>query len=424
MVNRAKQNTLAGLAKDSVIMMAWQCIRLVTSYGFLWLLYKQLSPAEIAPYSNFLTLTALAVPIFLLKPEALIGRAFFNKAEVEFDVYAGSVIGVILLGSAAAGIAILVLAERLETLTGVPWIPLLLLVPYLLGYGFLYVSSTIIQLDGRPQTFAALRGIEGAMRLGIGAVLVWLGLGWIGPLIALTLATAMTALLSELVMRRFTGRKIFLNLRYAKVYLSEGAPTVPMTLAVAVLQAADRFAVTAFLGLAAAGVYGVASIIAGGIWILANSFQQVWMPWLFSMLSNPSANALAKARTAIIAFSCLMCTIAACAAVSVTVASDGWIDPRYSEMVNFIWPLTLAYLALSLRLVFDNVFYFYREVWSLALILGFAALITCLLAWNFTSSYGFAGAAWSFAAGAFFSLFVSATLAFRIVGRALDKETL
>ena len=69
-------------------------------------------------------------------------------------------------------------------------------------------------------------------------------------------------------------------------YLADGLPTVPMTLGMAAMQSVDRFSLTAVKGADIAGVYGFGAVLASSLWLLANAFQQAWMPWIFKLLAD------------------------------------------------------------------------------------------------------------------------------------------
>lgn len=373
---------LKNLATNGIVMIAAQAVRMWASYVLLYILYLRLQPDAIALYSNFITMLAIATPFLTLKPEALVGWAYFHLDRAAFARYAGSTILTVLILSAVGIVLVPLIGGLARPLTGLPGSALLLIPIYTIGYGYNYVCSTVLQLVGYPTVFALLRSGEGVLRLVIGAALVLIvGVGWFAPLIAVTVATAVMGAVSYQAMRRLTGLRLPLCADHVRHYVTVGGASIPMTVAAALAQGADKLFLTAHLGLTATGVYAVGAIVASGLWIVANAFQQVWMPFLFTALKEGGSVAMARLRIAVAIF-CVFMIVAGGALVLVgDYAALRWMDPRYESLTGYFAWLVLAYVLSGIRLLFDNVFlYFARTGLLSAIMCAGSALTVCLCA--------------------------------------------
>lgn len=409
---------ISRLFSDSLIVLFWQGVRLVSSYAFVLALAKMIDPEGIARYANFIGLTSIAVPIFLLKPEAIVARAKFFADDAGYMAYAGSVLGYCIVGSILCGTVLLMLLKPIETLTGIdgPW--LLLLVPYLLTYGSLYVTSTIIQLDGDMPRSAATRGVEGLLRLMLGLLLVGpLGFGWYGALAAVVVGMAGAAALSWYFLARSQRSLPRPGLTRAVEYAREGAPTVPLTLAAAGLQTIDRFWITSAIGLAAAGVYAFGAMLATGIWLLAFAFQQAWTPWIYGMLADPTASRLREGALALGVFLAGTAVLGAALAVSVILGGPYVLSDEYAGLGSVMAPLCLAAVFSSWRLMFEAVFYYFRQTWWLSAFSVAGLSLSAGAIWLSIHEAGVVGVAWAMA-GANAAIFLAAAgFAMRSVAR-------
>lgn len=351
------------------MMFAAQAVRLLASYALLGLLYLYRSAEDIALYANFIAVLAVITPFLVLKPEALVGRAFFLLERTAFENYSGSAMTVILAASFAGLLLAAAAGKLVMQAVGLPPLILLLMPLYAIGYGWNYIASTILQLTKHPALFAMMRGGEGVVRLGIGAVLILgLGLGGSGSAVAVTGASLVVGGASYWLMRRHTDYRLPINWAHARDYIIMGGATVPMTVGAAIMQGSDKLFMTARFGLHDAGVYAFGSTIAGGLWIVANAFQQVWMPFLFRTLNDASAAHRRQAVMAIVLFIGFMLIVSLILIVSTMLAQRYILRPEYRELIGYFPILVLANCVSGVRLLFDNIYYYYGKMLSLSVI--------------------------------------------------------
>jgi O-antigen/teichoic acid export membrane protein len=407
---------VSGLFSDSLIVLVWQAVRLISSYALIFALTRMLGPEGLARYANFIGLTSIAVPIFLLKPEAIVARARFHNDEQGYVAYAGSIVGYCAIGSLACFVAVILFRGPAEKMTGIEGWWLLLLAPYLLAYGVLYVASTILQLDGYMNRSAMTRGIEGLFRLLLGLGFVGaVGLGWGGSLLAVVGAVAGAAILSWY--RLYQSGRLLPKLQFGRSleYFHEGFPTVPLTLAMAGMQTIDRFSITSKIGLAEAGVYAFAAMLASAIWLLAFAFQQAWTPWIYKILTEPSPERMGQARTVFLVFLGGVALLGLGLVAVAIVGAPLFLSGEYQGLAAIIVPLTFASVFSSWRLPFESVFYYFKKTWWLSAF-GFAGLAAAAAGiWMVIGPLGVVGVAWIMAGGQAAVFIATATFAVREV---------
>lgn len=404
------------LATDSFKVLLWQSARLICSYGLLLVLYKTVSPSGIARYANFASLTALAVPIFLFKPEAAVARAYYVESEQGLPRYIGSILGTSVAGTAICAIIVLVFGRWIEPLTELTIPVMLLLVPYLLCYASLYVSSTLIQLGGEVGLSAALRGMDGVLRLGLGVLLVvWLDAGWAGAVFAMVASLLIVAQFAAFHLRR-TGRAMPRpGFSRAMEYVREGFPTVPFTLGMAAFQAVDRFAITSEIGLEVAGVYAFTAMIVSGIWLFAFAFQQAWTPWFYSRFPIENRELFVEIVRAMGLFFAGIAALTVAVILSVRFASQYLLDVQYVDSGKLVIPLAVTMMLSSFRLVVEPVFYFYLKSWLLSFSTLIGLLVSIILIFNWIGPNGAFGVGWAMASGQLVVLILSCIFAARLM---------
>lgn len=383
------------LASDSLTVGFWQVVRLVSSYLLMFVLAHFTSVEDVGRYANFLALTSVAVPLFLLKPEAMVARARFFNDEPAFVTYAGSVLGYCIVGCLACGSLLLILGPLASETTGIDTVWLLLLVPYLLGYASLYVTSTMAQLDGAMSRSAVTRGLEGAFRLALGVILViLLEAGWKGALWSVIGGIVFAAAMSWFLLAGVRAAMPRPNLSRVFEYAREGLPTVPLTLGIAGLSAIDRFAITSRIGLAETGAYAFAAMLANGIWLLAFAFQQAWAPWLYGVLKEPTADRLDEARRAALLFAGIVVFLGAAVIGGTIILAPHFLGPEYAALPLLIVPLATAAVLSSLRLLFESGYYYFKQTWWLSAFALAGLALSAVGILVVIGPYGAIGVAW------------------------------
>ena len=114
-----------------------------------------------------------------------------------------------------------------------------------------------------------------------------LGAGADGRIAGAVIAGVLIATVSVLYLRR-EGIRDGLTAKAAKAQLRFGLPLLPHVAAGVLLTSADRFAVSAQLGSAALGIYGVASQIGLVMSVLADAATKAYTPSLYRQLGKDS----------------------------------------------------------------------------------------------------------------------------------------
>ena len=117
-------------------------------------------------------------------------------------------------------------------------------------------------------------------------LVVGLGMGWKGEVIALALGTTIFSLISFIFIVKRGYFSLKLNKAYIKDALQFGVPLIPHALSGWFKTGADRMIVLSILGVHATGIYSVAYQMGLVLGVLVTAINKSWGPYLFRILSN------------------------------------------------------------------------------------------------------------------------------------------
>lgn len=251
------------------------------------------------------------------------------------------------------------------------------------------------QVKGEAVRYAVLQtGQSGlAVVLSLLAVVAW-ATGAEGRILAIALAICMSALVAIWLLNRDGLLRLrFWNFSHAKEALAFGLPLMPHTVGGFLLFSADRFVITANLGLSDAGVYAVAAQLISVMGMVFGAVNNAYVPWLFQRLKD---DVPAEKRQIVrytyawfgLIILCVGCVFLLGPSLTVLIAGEEYVGA--GEVIGW---LALSQAFVGMYLMVTNYIFFSKRTIYLSFSTLLSGLINLVLLPFMVMSYGLKGAA-------------------------------
>lgn len=262
---------------------------LVSGIPFMMLpiLTRYLSPSDYGIVAMYQVLEALICPVAALGVHLAVYRQYFDLEQGELAAYICSCF-IILFGCTSIISSLLwCFSGFISDWTSFPaqwlWtIPVTALCRT--------IHSTVIMLllaRVKPLPYAVFQAILVGSVVGLSLVLVvGLGMRWQGRVLGQVIPFGILGGSCMIYLRATGWLKLSVRKAYVHHALSYGTPLVAHEVGVNAINMSDRLFLANMVGVAETGIYVVAFQVSKIISILADSFNQAWMPWAFGHLAK------------------------------------------------------------------------------------------------------------------------------------------
>lgn len=244
-----------------------------------------LSPTDYGYLGTFQVLVSVLIVLVGVNLHSAVGVEFFHLEEEEFKKYVGNTFftssGVFVLFC----LIFLLTDDFLASLIEIP--AYLLFVSALIAY-LKSITSTVLviwQVQEKPVSYTVYQffTISTDMLLSI-LLVVSFGFGYEGRIIGIITAVLLAAIAGVLFLFFQQSIKFSFDFSQIKSGLRFGVPLIPASLASWVVVGADRLFINSMVSVEATGLYTVGYQIGMVISIMCISFNQAWIPFLYSKL--------------------------------------------------------------------------------------------------------------------------------------------
>jgi O-antigen/teichoic acid export membrane protein len=245
------------------------------------------------------------------------------------------------------------------------------------------------------------------------ALVVWMGWGVRGPLVATLVASGVFFVVSLWMMRGHL--QICLHWRHLKPALGYSLPLVPHSISGQATAFSDRLVLNSYLGTASAGLYSVGAMVALVVEVTAQSVNRAYVPLTMAALKRGQPEDLAKIHTVgtlvVALFSLLGAAIAAFSKELLWLMAS----PAFGAAASVIPILVFAGVANAIYFLFVNVLFYDRNAVKLIPVGTLsAAAASVLLSLLMVPRYGLMGAAWSALLAQTIATVLIAAIAYRL----------
>jgi O-antigen/teichoic acid export membrane protein len=253
---------------------------------------------------------------------------------------------------------------------------------------------TLWQMQGKAVSYGIFRNTQTICNVLFTLLLVIvLNYGWQGRLGAQIFTAAIFSVVALGLLYKHGFLKISFNSEYVKDALSFGIPLIPHALGAFVISMIDRLFITKMVGIADTGIYSVGYQIGMIIGLIENSFNQAWVPWLYSKLAAGGTDVKIKIVRITYCYNLFILLLA---------LGLGWLGPWAIKFfvgrefagsgIYVVW-IAPGYAFNGMYKMVCNYIFFIGKTYILAWVTFFSAVANIGLNYVLVSAYGAIGAA-------------------------------
>lgn len=390
------------LGRNFIVYLVSSGVAGVMPLALMPFLTHRLAPVDYGVMVTITTLVALVGPLVNWATTAFVGVRYFNVPASEFPSTLSSVLLVPVVNAAILLVLFIIARGALSTWLEIPagWVavvPVMALLLFLPSMG-----QTILSMRDRAIGFAAIE-ISGALVNFVGTIVLvlWLGWGWEGRIVAAVIASGALSLITL----GWFLRVGFLTSRFARGEVKDavrfGAGGVMHELASYALRLSDRLLIATLVGQAAVGVYAVAVQWTTIMMTVLIAFNRAWVPFLFKSLADDTP----ASRVRIVRYTYLvwvgLLAFWAVFALATPLGYDLLIDQRYHGSQSAAFWLSVGWLCHGLYLTFVDYLFYLKKTHILAGITVFSLALNVGTSYWLIGVIGANGAAVAFAITSF-----------------------
>jgi O-antigen/teichoic acid export membrane protein len=333
-----------------------------------------LKPSDYGVLTNFGALVNLLLPIIGLNIMTSL-QVVYVKQERALGSYISTGLIFTLILAIIFTIVTAIFRHPLESLTGIPASLLLLASGYAAYQNVVEVLLSLWRMEDAVFSYGMMRISRTVVEIGITIVLVvFLGHSYDGCILGMACSYGVAALVALVVL----FRKRLLILEFNNKHLSEiyryGLPLIPHVLGSTAILYTDKLVITHHEGLAANGIYSVGFMVGQFIGLLQNSFNQVWVPYVYKGLRAEDD----KQKSKIVRFTYLYFIGFLCMSLMFAMLSPLIFDilgESFQDGMKLVFWIALGF-AFNGMYKMVSVYFFYLER---TLFIGMITLVTALI---------------------------------------------
>ncbi len=342
----------------------------------------------------FLAMVALATQMLGLGLTASFQRDFFLAEAHLRPVYLSTIVwGVVVVGVALVALTSMVgllLSRWLEF----PWLVVIAL-SGALGLALQQFLLITWQSEDAPFAYARFTCLFCVLQLLVPIALIHLvGIQWQSAVAGQALVLCFTGSLSLLILYRKGYLSWAMDIGYLRRSLGYGLPLVPYQLAGWGMAMLDRFLITAFNGVAAAGYYALAFQVAQVVNIASSGFVQAFTPWLYAALGRRDEAYRGQVVRLVGAYAAGLSLLCGVGYLSFLVFVDTIASHSYQQAIIFAPWLFLAMFFNGMYRIVSSFTLFHGNTGRLALITIGVAAASALLNLMLIPPHGAIASAW------------------------------
>lgn len=358
------------------------------------LLTRYLTPEDYGLVSMFTLLTSFALPFIGISLNGAISRKYYDKENTDLKVYIFNCILILLTNTILVSIIFNVFAGPISEVTSFPLTALWMVTVYVFSQFITLITLSLWQVQKKAFAYGLFTNMKTATNLSLSILfVVFFRLGWEGRIYGQLIAMVFFSFIAFGILLKNNWIKVELNKEYIKHALMFGIPLIPHALSDTIISMTDRFFITSMVGIAATGIYTVGYQIGSIINILASSFNNAYVPWLYERLKKNEI----RTKIKIVKFTYLyfagIFVLALALGILAPIFLKVFLGKSFNDSSMYVIWVALGYAFNAMYLMIVNYIFYAQKNNVLAGVTFFTAIINVILNYFFIKSFGAIGAA-------------------------------
>lgn len=356
------------------------------------ILTRYLTPEDYGMVSMFTLLISFVSPFIGLNINGAISRQYYNREEVDIWEYVFNGLLILIISTLIVGVIFLAFSEVIAKIVSFPAQFLWLVIVYSFSQFLVSIILSLWQVQKKALAYGIFINATTLLNVGLSIVLVGMGMGWKGRIYGQAVAIIIFAVLASLLMLKKRWIKISINKRYIYNALAFGVPLIPHALSGSIISMTDRFFITNMIGLAATGVYTVGYQVGSIINIIAISFNNAYVPWLYERLKKNEHSTKVKIVKFTYLYFIAIILLAAALGIIAPYILNVFLGKSFSESSIYVVWVAMGYAFNGMYLMVVNYIFYSQQTKYLAIVTFVTAILNMILNYCFIKIYGAIGA--------------------------------
>lgn len=363
-------------------------------FFLLPILTRYLSPSDYGIVSMFGVLVSFVAPFTGLSIHGAIARMYYERDTIDIKEYVTNCIYILMTSTVLVSVAFYLFSGVIARISSVPMQVLWMVIVVSFGQFITRIVLTLWQVQVRPLQYGIYQISQTSLDMILSILLIiFVGLTWKGRLYAQLITLIIFVLIGFIVLLKNNWLKFNYNKTYLKHALSFGVPLIPHALGGVIMTMTDRIFITNMVGIETTGVYTVGYQIGMIINLLATSFNQAYVPWLYSKLKE---NILATKRR-IVKFTYAYYLVIVLLAITLSLVAPPFLSffvgKEFSQSSIFVTWIALGYAFNGMYLMTSSYIFYAQKTSYLAWVTFTSALLNIGLNVVLINKHGAIGAA-------------------------------
>lgn len=358
------------------------------------LLTRYLSPADYGIVSMFGVLVSFVGPFTGLSVQGAIARMYYEKDTIDIREYITNSIYILITSTAIVSIIFIFFPNIISRLSSVPIQVLWIVIAVSFSQFITRIVLTLWQVQVKPIQYGIYLISQTALNMFLSVFfIVAVGLTWEGRVYAQFVAFLLFAIIGFVILIKNKWLKFKINKKYIKHALGFGVPLIPHVLGGIIMTMTDRVFITNMVGIETTGIYTVGYQIGMIINLLAASFNQAYVPWLYSKLKENVIETKKKIVKLTYGYFIIILLLAIGLSVIGPFFLSFFVGKAFSQSGIFVTWIAIGYAFNGMYYMVVNYIFYANRNSLLAFVTFSTAILNVILNYFFIKGYGAIGAA-------------------------------
>jgi O-antigen/teichoic acid export membrane protein len=384
----------SSLLKSAGIYTMTSVINAAIPFFLLPILTRYLSPADYGIVSMFGVLVSFVAPFTGLSLHGAIARMYYEKEKVDIKEYITNSIYILISSTILVSIVFFLFSSIIARIFSVPSQLLWIVVVVSFSQFITRIVLTLWQVQVKPIQYGIYQISQTALNMILSIILVvFVGLTWKGRVYAQLITLIIFVLIGFIVLLKNNWLKFRINIAYIKHALGFGVPLIPHALSGVIMTMTDRIFITNMVGIETTGVYTVGYQIGMIINLLAISFNQAYVPWLYSKLKENIEEMKFKIVKLTYGYFAAILLLAIGLSLGAPLFLRFFVGKEFNQSSIYVTWIALGYAFNGMYLMIVNYIFYEQKNSILAMVTFATATFNVILNYFFIKEFGAIGAA-------------------------------
>ncbi len=389
MLANLKKNVLV---KNSLIYVTTNIISRAIPFLFLPVLTRYLSPEGYGIIATFQVLQFIVIILVSVNVHGALARIFFEVTSKELKVYIYNLFIIIFVNFLILCFILNNFTNEVSEILNFPenWL-------FILGVSALFevLTSLLLNLwrvEEKPLNYGIFQIIKITVNLTLSIILVvYCNWKWQGRLISIIGTSIIFGVITIILLAKNIKFKI--NRKYIKDALGFGIPLIPHSLSGWLTTYIDRIFINSMVGIGDTGIYTVGYQIGNIIGIIASSFHQAWMPFLFKKLKEDKYQTKIKIVKLTYLYNIVILTLAILLSIISPIVLQYFVGEQFQSASRYVIWIALGYAANGMYYMVATYIFYAKKTHILAWVTCTSGLLNIVLNYFLIRANGAIGAA-------------------------------